>query len=101
VGQRGKQLSFSLEPAKSLGVIRAGGEQSFQCDLTLELRVERLIHLAHATRADKRQDLYEPSWSPAESAIDANAAQFSPSRIQLGQVYAPTGSWAFRRQVDD
>ena len=74
VGKRRDGLRFPLEPLTTLG---AGGEvrrQDFYRDRAIEPRVARLVHLAHAARADRGDDLVraEPgcrrkwSWETAE-----------------------------------
>ena len=55
--QRRQDLRFPLEPREAIGIIGERLRQNFQCDIATEPRVPRLVDLAHAARADWREDL--------------------------------------------
>ena len=54
--QRGEDLRFALEPRHSFTVQRERVGQDLDGDVAIEPRVARLVDLAHATRAERRQD---------------------------------------------
>ena len=55
--QRGEQFCFTLESRQSIGIARERVGQYFDRDLALQPRIFRVIHLAHAARAQERDDL--------------------------------------------
>ena len=55
--QRSKRLRLALEPRQPLLVFREDLRQHLDRHLALELRVARPVHLAHATRAERAEDL--------------------------------------------
>ena len=48
----GERLRFALEAREPVGVVREGLGQNLDRDLTIQLRVARAVHLAHAAFAD-------------------------------------------------
>ena len=48
---------FAFEPREHLGPARHFGGKDFDSDFATETRVTRAIDLAHAARADRRDDL--------------------------------------------
>jgi hypothetical protein len=44
----------------ALGILRERRGQHLECDLAMEPRVARAIHLAHAARAERRDDFVGP-----------------------------------------
>jgi len=55
--QRCQGLCLAVESRQPLGVLREGCGQSFDCHVAIQLRVARAIHLAHPTRAQRREDI--------------------------------------------
>ena len=55
--QRGEHLRFTLETGKAIGIPCKGVRQHLQRDLTIQLRVARAIHLAHAAGSKGGKDL--------------------------------------------
>ena len=49
-------LRLALKPREPIGVAREQIRQNLDRDIAIELRVPRAIHLAHAARADRRDD---------------------------------------------
>ncbi len=54
--QRGQHFGFALEPRQAIRVGCNGFGQHLDRDLALQLRVGRLVHLAHAAHADLSGD---------------------------------------------
>ncbi len=50
--ERGQHLRFTLEASQPLGVVHEGVGQDLQRDITIQLRVPRLVDLPHAARAE-------------------------------------------------
>ena len=57
VGQRGDGARLALKPRKRVGIAGETGRDGLDRDVTPQPRVAGPIHLAHATRAQQRQDL--------------------------------------------
>ena len=57
--QRGEDFRFALEARQPVGVSRQRRGQHLDGDLTLQLRVRRPIHLAHAAFADLGGDFID------------------------------------------
>ena len=55
--QRGDGLRLALEPRAAIGIAGEDGGQDLDGDVALEPRVARPVDLAHAARADRRDDL--------------------------------------------
>jgi hypothetical protein len=55
--ERRQDLRFAKKPSRSISVAGEQVRQDFQSDIAIELRIARLIHLAHPTNADHRLDL--------------------------------------------
>ena len=55
--ERGEHLRFAPEAREPLGVEGEVTGENFQCDVALQRAVARTIHLAHAARADRRDDV--------------------------------------------
>ena len=53
----GEDLGFAREPRQPVRIARKPIRQNFDRDVTIQLRVARAIHLAHAARAKGREDL--------------------------------------------
>jgi len=56
----GECLCFAFEPRQSLEIPRERLGQDLQRDVTIQPRVARTIHLAHATGSERRQDRVRP-----------------------------------------
>ncbi len=54
--ERGQHLRFALETREALRVVHEGVRENLQGDIAVELGVPRLVHLAHAARADGGED---------------------------------------------
>ena len=54
--QRRERLSFPCEPGEPFGIVSERVRQDLERDVAIELRVASLIHLSHATFADRRSD---------------------------------------------
>ena len=54
--QRGEHLRFALEPREAIGIVREGLGQHLDRDVAIQPRIARAIDLAHAARAEQRQD---------------------------------------------
>ena len=54
--QRGEDLRFADEPCEAIGIVGDGGQQHFDRDVAIQLRVARAIHLAHAADANRIED---------------------------------------------
>ena len=57
MGERGDGTGLALEARERIGRIGNGGGQNLDCDLTVEAGVARTEDLAHATGAERRDDL--------------------------------------------
>src|SRR2546428_12535795 len=55
--ERGEALRFASEAGDPIGIVKKALGQEFERDVATELRVARLVHLAHAARPDGREDL--------------------------------------------
>jgi len=55
--QGGEHLRFSPETSESIGIGRERVREDLQRDVAIELRIAGAVDLAHATRADLRDDL--------------------------------------------
>jgi hypothetical protein len=53
--QRGEDLRLALEAREAVGVVRKGRGQDLQRDVAMELGVAGMVHLTHATGAERRQ----------------------------------------------
>ena len=62
--ERRKHLRLAFEPGKTFGIGRNDVGQDFHGDVTMQLRVTRLVDLAHAASPDGRQDLVSAETSP-------------------------------------
>ena len=54
--ERRKQLRLSAEPGETIRIVGDGGQQYLDCDVAIQLRVARAVDLAHAARANGRND---------------------------------------------
>jgi hypothetical protein len=54
---QGQQPGLSLEAGEPLGIVRHGVGKHLDRHLAAEARVARAVHLAHATRAERGDDL--------------------------------------------
>ena len=54
--ERREQLGLALEAREPLGILRELGGQRLDGDVAAEARVARAIDLAHAARAERRDD---------------------------------------------
>jgi hypothetical protein len=59
VVERGQHFGFTLKPREPIQISGHRRGQHFDCDLALQVRVGRAIHLAHATGADLRADVVD------------------------------------------
>ena len=57
VAERGEHLGLALEPREVLGIFGEALRQNLDRHLAAQLRVARAIDLAHAARAERRDDL--------------------------------------------
>jgi hypothetical protein len=57
VRERGDGSRFLLEARASVGIRCQVCREDLECDVATEPRVARLVHLAHATGADRGKDL--------------------------------------------
>jgi hypothetical protein len=55
--QGGENFGLTLESSYPLGISGHGCWQDLDRDLAFQVRVGRAIHLAHPTRAERRDDL--------------------------------------------
>jgi hypothetical protein len=62
--QRGEHLRFALETRHALGVCGEALRQDFERDVATQLRVARPIHLAHAARAERGENLIGTELGP-------------------------------------
>src|SRR5271154_6324290 len=62
--QRGDGLRLLLEAPQSLGIAGESSRQNLNRNVTVEPRVARPIHLAHAARSDCRYDFVRPEFCP-------------------------------------
>jgi hypothetical protein len=61
--ERRQHLRFTVEPRQSLRIAGEHVGQNFYRDFTLQLDVARAIHLTHAARTQRRDDLVRPEAS--------------------------------------
>ena len=54
--ERREHLRFTPEAGEAAWIVRDGGQQDFDRDVAIELRVARLVDLAHAARADPHRE---------------------------------------------
>ena len=54
--ERRQHLRFALEPREPFGIVRRTVRQDLDGDVAIELRVAGAVDLAHAARADRRDD---------------------------------------------
>jgi hypothetical protein len=47
-----QELRFPAEPCEAIGIVGDGGQQDFDRDVTIQLRIAGAIDLAHPARAD-------------------------------------------------
>ena len=57
MGKRRDGQSLTLEPRQGFGICSEGLRQNLDRDVSLQLRVPRLVHLPHPARAQGREDL--------------------------------------------
>jgi len=57
MAQRGNDARLALEALAELRIVGGVRRQNLDCDPPIEPRVARLVHLAHAAGADRRQNL--------------------------------------------
>ena len=62
--ERGQHLRFALEAREPFGIKGEAVGQDLERDVALERRVARAIHLAHAARTERGQDLVRPELIP-------------------------------------
>jgi hypothetical protein len=55
--QRGEDLRLAAEAREALLIVRERDRQHLDRDVAVESRVARAEHLAHAARADRREDV--------------------------------------------
>ena len=53
---RGEHLRFAREAGDAIDVEHEGGGQHLECDVAVQLRVLRAIHLAHSAGAQRADD---------------------------------------------
>ena len=61
--ERGQDLRLALEAREPIGIEDESFGQDFQRDVAIESGVSRSIDLAHATRAERGNDLVRPESS--------------------------------------
>ena len=71
VGERGDRLRLSLESSERLRIGRELFRQDLDRDLPFQPGVSRSVHLSHAARTDRRDDLVGPEASPGYERQDA------------------------------
>lgn len=49
--QRGKDLRFATEPCEPFGITRDRGQEHFQGNVAIQLRIVRAIHRSHSAFA--------------------------------------------------
>ena len=64
VVELGQSLRLAAKARQPLGILRHLGGQDFECYVAAELRVGGAIHLAHAARAERRQDFIGAEFCP-------------------------------------
>jgi len=63
----GEQLRLTLEPGDAFGIVRKRVGQHFDCDLAVQSRIARAIHLALPPSPSRPVISYEPSRAPGVS----------------------------------
>jgi hypothetical protein len=84
--QRGDGLRLALEAAPAIRVGGVRGAQELDGDDAVQAGVARLVHLAHAARADRRQNLIRPEPRPHRETGRQLIGAGSPvafSRVQV------------------
>ena len=86
--ERGEDFGFALKARQPVGVGRERCGQDLHRDLALQSGVRRAIHLAHAARAERREDVV---------GAEARATGQGHEATLILQVLAePQGQIAFR-----
>jgi len=67
--EHGQYLCFTREPRETLGVAGEDDGQDFQCDVALERRVPRAVHLTQPATPSGETTSYDPMRVPAARAI--------------------------------
>src|SRR5579864_2663187 len=60
--ERRQRLGFSCEPGEALRVVRERLRKEFDRHVTVEPGVAGAVDLAHAARAEEREDLVRTDW---------------------------------------
>ena len=58
--QRGEDLRFTTEAHQAIGIIRDRGQEDFNRDVAIQLRVARLVDLAHPACTEGGEDFVGP-----------------------------------------
>ena len=74
--QRRDRFRLALEARQRIGIVRDGLRQDLDRDVAVELPVPRLVHLAHAARAERRQDLVGAEFRAGRETHEAPATSF-------------------------
>src|SRR5262245_40538337 len=67
--ERREDLSFTVEPRKSIRIERQKLRQCFERDIAPQLRVVGAIDLAHPTRSDRLEHLVDADAEPRQACL--------------------------------
>src|SRR6266705_4665056 len=95
--QRGGSHGFLIKSPQSILVRSEIRGQDFQCDLAMQTRVFRQIHLAHSARADLRADLVASEFCSRRNHLKVLSNQRHVDRIWLSRCSCTCGSLFFAR----
>src|ERR1700692_3191987 len=105
--QRGKHFRFALKTGESFGIVCEGSRQNFDGYVAPEFRVVRLIHFAHAARADLREDFVGGEFCasseshhffPGGTFCFNSSNQFSTTLICVGAASADSMGLSIRKR---
>ena len=86
--QRRQQPRFALEAGTPVGIGAETSRKNFDRDLTPELPVARPVHLAHATRAKRREHFVMrkavPDQQRRRGRLDQRGRRDETSRVPMG-----------------
>ena len=90
--ERGEELRFPAEAREAIGIVGDGGEQDFDRDVAIQLRVPRAIHFAHPAGADGSKNFVRADprpggqrrWDPSSHARSSSAV-IEPARIRVAR----------------
>ena len=99
--QRRQRLGFPVEARQTFGIARQSGGHHLDGDLAVEPRILSAIHLAHAARAQRRQNRIGPQPDPGRQRHDVfTDSSLLSARVSVrpvGQASACSGLQIARR----